>query len=67
MKKFFAIAFVAVALASCGNSAKSDKPAGDSTKPTVDTPAVAPTTAPTTDSTNVGDTTKKADSANAPK
>lgn len=66
MKKFFAIAFVAVALASCGNSGKSDKPAGDSTAtPTVDTPAVTPTVAPATDSaaTPAGDTTKKADSA----
>lgn len=49
MKKFFAIAFIAAAFASCGDAAKSDKPAADTAK--VVTPAPAQ------------DTAKKADTA----
>lgn len=62
MKKFFAIAFIAVSVVACNNKSNSDKPAEDTTKK--ETPA--PTPAPTNDTTNAGDTTHKADTA-APK
>jgi len=66
MKKFFAIAFIAAAFASCGDAAKTDKPAADTAK--VVTPAPAPTqdTAAKVDSAKPAaaptqDTAKKAD------
>lgn len=65
MKKFFAIAFIAAALVSCGEAAKSDKPATDTTKvvapvaPTQDTAAKKDSAA--TPATPTQDTAKKAE------
>lgn len=58
MKKFFAIAIIAVSFVACNNSGKG-KEGGDTTKPadTVVTPPVGDTTQPGTDTTAKADTT----------
>jgi hypothetical protein len=57
MKKFFAIAILAVAFVACNNSGKKTETTDTTTK--MDSPVVAPTTVDTThmDTTKTADTT----------